>query len=54
VAVVINEIVSEVVLSGPAGERAAEGAPSGDDRMDEVVRRAAERVLEHLRREWDR
>lgn len=53
--VVIGEIVSEVVLSGPAEQRpaAAEGGLD-DEAVEEVVRRATERVLEHLRREWDR
>lgn len=51
--VVIGEIVSEVVLSAPADERAA--APASDEAaVEEIVRRATERVLDHLRREWDR
>lgn|GEM_PF-658928 len=59
-AVVISEIVTEVVLSrpgadGPAGTAGTGGAAGlSDDAMDDVVRRAAERVLEVLRREWDR
>lgn len=53
--VVIGEIVSEVVLSAPA-DPAAPAAPdvSGDAAVEEVVRRATARVLEHLRREWER
>ena len=53
--VVIGEIVTEVVLSAPEGA-AAPAAPAapGDDAVEEIVRRATERVLEHLRREWDR
>jgi hypothetical protein len=55
--VVIGEIVSEVVLSTPAAAEApapAAAAGRGDDAVEEVVRRATERVLEHLRREWER
>lgn len=51
--VVIGEIVSEVVLSGPPEDRPTAAEPGGD-LVEEVVRRATERVLEHLRREWDR
>ena len=53
--VVIGEIVTEVVLAprpdaaGPAPE-----TPLGDAAMEALVRRAVERVLEVLRREWDR
>jgi len=55
VPVVIGEIVSEVVLSAPEGEQPAAAAPAAAaDVTEEIVRRAAERVLEHLRREWDR
>jgi hypothetical protein len=55
VPVVIGEIVTEVVVAprtdaaGPAAD-----APLGDAAMDAIVRRAVERVLEVLRREWDR
>lgn len=49
-AVVIGEVVTETVLA-PAPEPGAPG-PAGVD-VDDVVRRAAERVLEILRREWD-
>lgn len=55
--VVIGEIVSEVVLSSPTGAAAPAGtaaAQRDDDQVEEIVRRATERVLEHLRREWDR
>ena len=55
-AVVINEVVTEVVV-GPAPDEAppaaAGGEPPGDDWVDLVVRRATERVLEVLRREWE-
>lgn len=53
--VVIGEIVTEVVVAprtdvaGPAPE-----GPLGDAAMEAIVRRAVERVLEVLRREWDR
>jgi hypothetical protein len=52
-AVVIGEIVTETVLVPPAGE-AAPGTGAGEPDLDLVVRRAVERVLEVLRREWDR
>jgi hypothetical protein len=54
-AVVISEIVTEVVISPRTTPDA--GAPAADlpaDAMDDVVRRGTERVLEVLRREWDR
>jgi hypothetical protein len=64
-AVVISEILTEVVVTSreaPDGGAAAVGAGGpgaaggglGEDAMDAVVRRATERVLEVLRREWDR
>ncbi|KRD42943.1 hypothetical protein ASE38_01210 [Cellulomonas sp. Root930] len=61
-AVVISEIVTEVVLAPPGGAPGSAGSPGtaaagtdgADDPMDVVVRRATERVLEVLRREWDR
>lgn len=53
--VVIREIVSEVVV-GRGGEAQAP-APTGggldDAQVELVVRRAVERVLERLRREWE-
>ncbi len=53
--VLIREIVTEVIFNA---ERDAEaegqaGAGPGVD-TDEIVRRTTERVLEILRREWDR
>jgi hypothetical protein len=55
VAVVISEIVTEVVVAPRATQAAgpASGGLSEKD-MDAIVRRSAERVLETLRREWDR
>jgi len=55
--VVIREIVTEVVLS-PESDTTGQAASGGGaamspDAMDQVVRRASERVLEILRREWD-
>lgn len=53
--VVIKEIVTEVVVTG-ADEGASDSSRSGadrDDLADQVVRRAVERVLEILRREWE-
>jgi hypothetical protein len=54
VAVVIREIVTEVVLSPepPAPTPASRELP--DEVVDLIVRRATERVVEVLRREWDR
>lgn len=54
-AVVISEIVTEVVLA-PRDDDAPPAAPGAfpEEAMDAVVRRATERVLEVLRREWDR
>ena len=54
--VVISEIVTEIVVApAPDGAAAAPQAGTLDDAAAEViVRRAVERVLEVLRREWDR
>jgi hypothetical protein len=56
--VVINEVVTEVVLGAePAGDTTpavAVAAKPDAAWTDLVVRRAAERVLEVLRREWER
>ncbi len=54
-AVVISQIITETAVaprpeSGPAGG----DAQRSDDQMELIVRRATERVLETLRREWDR
>jgi hypothetical protein len=53
--VVINEVVTEVVLGPDPAATAARpsGGPSDDELMDLLVRRATERVLEVLRREWE-
>lgn len=51
-AVVIHEIVTELVVSDG---RPADAAPApGAAAEEEIIRRATERVLEILRREWDR
>jgi hypothetical protein len=54
VPVVIREIVTEVVL-GPAPEEVTDTTASldRDELVETIVRRAAERVLDVLRREWD-
>lgn len=53
-AVVISEIVTEVVVTPrPQPGPAAAAGTLTDEAMDAVVRRAAERVVELLRREWD-
>ena len=53
--IVIREVISEVVLESSqqdGGVGASEATSLVD--VDEIVRRAAARVLEELRREWDR
>ncbi|MDT9694966.1 hypothetical protein [Streptomyces sp. P17] len=52
-AVVIGQIVTETVLAPATAESPPPGEPRGEQDMDVIVRRAAERVLEILRREWD-
>lgn len=51
-AVVIGEIVTETVLA-PTDTAPAAGARDDAD-VEVIVRRAVERVMEILRREWDR
>lgn len=53
-AVVIGEIVTETVLAPSATESASATVSTADVDVDLIVRRATERVLEALRREWDR
>jgi hypothetical protein len=53
-AVYISEIVTESVTPPAAGDQQAGGAARADADIDLIVRRAVERVLEVLRREWDR
>lgn len=57
-AVVIGEVVTETVVAqtAAAGESASASASAvvDDAQVELVVRRATERVLETLRREWDR
>jgi hypothetical protein len=59
----IREIVTEVVVRGPdevsAGATAQAAALDsqvqlGEAQRDQIVRQAVERVLDVLRREWDR
>lgn len=52
--VTIGEIVTETVVARPAQAPPAPGEPAADPDLEVVVRQAAERVLEILRREWDR
>lgn len=52
-AVVIGEIVTETVVQ-PSEQTPPVAEPRADIDVEVVVRRAAERVLEILRREWDR
>jgi len=55
-AVIIREVVSEVVLEERSQPQtpAERTAPSEPIDIDDIVRRATERVLEALRREWER
>jgi len=53
-AVTIGEIVTETVVARPADAVPTPGEPRTDADIDLIVRRATERVLETLRREWDR
>jgi hypothetical protein len=50
--VYISEIVTESVLP-PSSDGAAVTGPPAEADIDLIVRRATERVLEVLRREWD-
>lgn len=52
--VVIGQIVTETVLAPPGEAAGAASAPRSADEIEIIVRRATERVLETLRREWDR
>ncbi len=53
--VVIREIVTEVVLTPePATGTAPASRELPDEVVDTIVRRCTERVVEVLRREWDR
>jgi hypothetical protein len=52
--VYISEIVTEAITPPPSEQAAASGEQRTDADIDLIVRRAVERVLEVLRREWDR
>jgi hypothetical protein len=52
--VYISEIVTESVTPPPSDVAAAPEMRRTDADIDLIVRRAVERVLEVLRREWDR
>ena len=54
--VTIGEITSEVVLARTAAEPVKTGAAPADPdaAVDQIVRRAVERVLERLQLEWER
>ncbi|MFG2825014.1 hypothetical protein ACGFX4_36990 [Kitasatospora sp. NPDC048365] len=52
-AVVIGQIVTETVLAPVPPAAPPPGGAPGEQELDVVVRRATERVLEILRREWD-
>jgi len=53
-AVVIGQIVTETAADPRPADSHAESAGLVDDQLETVVRRATDRVLETLRREWDR
>lgn len=58
-AVVIGEVVTETAAAPTGGDananaNATASGMSDEAQLDLVVRRATERVLETLRREWDR
>ena len=55
----IREIVTEVVVRGPDEPPAAAAVPAQDSQIaeaqrEQIVRQAVERVLDILRREWER
>lgn len=53
----IGEITSEVVLAKAGSDPASAAGPAPaehDAQVDEIVRRAVERVLERLELEWGR
>ena len=53
-AIVIGQIITEVAVA-PAPEASLPSVGSADDpQIELIVRRSTERVLEILRREWDR
>jgi hypothetical protein len=49
--IVIREVVSEVILN-PSTPDQDNSSTDRDIDVDQIVRLATERVLEHLRREW--
>ncbi|GAA0473567.1 hypothetical protein Aca07nite_56600 [Actinoplanes capillaceus] len=53
-AVTIGEIVTETVVAAPSPVPPTAGEPAGDADLEVIVHRATERVLEILRRKWDR
>jgi hypothetical protein len=54
-AIVIGQIITEVAVAPkPEASSPAPPASTDDTQIDLIVRRATERVLEILRREWDR
>ena len=57
----IREIVTEVVVrgsdessSGTTAPSAAQDAQNAEEQREQIIRQAVERVLDVLRREWDR
>lgn len=53
--IVIGQIITETAaVPTPDAQATAASGPQDDAQMELIVRRASERVLEQLRREWDR
>ncbi len=54
-AVVIGQIITETAAAPtPDAQASAASGNNNDAQLDLIVRRASERVMEQLRREWDR
>jgi hypothetical protein len=55
VAIVIGQIITETAaVAQPDAQAASASGPQDDAQLELIVRRASERVMEQLRREWDR
>jgi hypothetical protein len=55
VPIVIGQIITETAAVPAPSEQASGASGTQDDaQLELIVRRASERVMEQLRREWDR
>jgi hypothetical protein len=55
VAIVIGQIITETAaVPRPDAQAAPASGQQDDAQLELIVRRASERVMEQLRREWDR